>query len=181
MDNILSSEGFSGQTFKGIPVSIIERPVNSGEAHSYGGTLRTDFKRKWNAMTLNSYLAYTFIDGEIDGRQIPFTAQHTVKAVFDVNYIGLRGSIRYIYRSGSFHRSLRDAEGNLMSSDPYGIVNFSVRYLFLERDRVSTEAFLKINNLLNKRYYNVPVGGSESIRMAPQDPIRILLGIQVQI
>ena len=31
--NILSSEGFTGQSFKGIPVTIIERPVNKGQSY----------------------------------------------------------------------------------------------------------------------------------------------------
>jgi hypothetical protein len=51
-------------------------------------------------------------------------------------------------------------------------------YLFVDRDRFETDFFVKINNLLNSKYYNVPVGGAESIKMAPQDPIRILLGLQ---
>ena len=180
MDDILSSEGFTGQTFKGIPVNIIERPVNRGHAYSYGGTARMDFKKSWSNFTLNSFLAYTFIDGEIDGIQIPFTARHTIKSVIDLNFNRFSASARFIYRSKSYHRSLKDDEGNLMSSDPYGIVNLSARYVLILQEKFETSFFLKINNLLNSRYYNVPVGGAESIRMTPQDPIRILLGIDLQ-
>ncbi|MFC2098829.1 TonB-dependent receptor plug domain-containing protein [Bacteroidota bacterium] len=181
MNDILSSEGYSGQSFKGIPVGIIERPVNKGNAISYGGTARLDFKKNWSALTLNSHLAYTFVDGEIDGRQIPFAARHTVKALVDLDFKRFSTSLRYIHRSESYHRSLKDASGNLMSSDPYGIVNLSARYTLFNRGNFSTEFFLKVNNLLNRRYYNVPIGGAESIRMAPQDPIRLLLGLQFQI
>jgi iron complex outermembrane receptor protein len=178
--DILSSESFTGQTFKGIPVSIIERPVNKGTASTYGGTARIDYKKNWSALTLNSFLAYTFVDGEIDGRQIPFTAQNTVKAIVDLNFRRISASIGYLYRSESFHRSLRDASGKLLSSDPYGVFNLSGRYVILDREGFATECFVKITNLLNTRYYNVPVGGAESIQMAPQDPIRFLLGIQLQ-
>ena len=180
VEDILSSESYTGQTFKGIPVSIIERPVNRGTASTYGGTARIDFKKKWGAFTLNSFLAYSFVDGEIDGRQIPFTARNTVKAIVDLNFRRISGSIGYLYRSESFHRSLQDASGNLLSSDPYGVINLSARYLIADRERFETECFVKITNLFNSEYYNVPVGGAESIKMAPQDPIRFLLGIQLQ-
>jgi iron complex outermembrane receptor protein len=178
--DILSSESFTGQTFKGIPVSIIERPVNRGTASTYGGTARIDFKKKWGAFTLNSFLAYTFLDGKIDGRQIPFTAQNTVKAIVDLNFKRISTSIGYLYRSESFHRSLQDGSGNLLSSDPYGVINLFGRYVIVDRERFETGCFVKITNLLNSKYYNVPVGGAESIKMAPQDPIRFLLGIQLQ-
>jgi len=180
VEDILSSESFTGQTFKGIPVSIIERPVNRGTASTFGGTARIDFKKNWSAFTLNSFLAYSFVDGEIDGRQIPFTAQNTVKAIVDLNFKRISASIGYLYRSESFHRSLQDASGNLLSSDPYGVINLSGRYVIVDRERFETECFVKITNLLNSKYYNVPIGGAESIQMAPQDPIRILMGIQLQ-
>lgn len=179
VNDIISSEGKAGQTFKGIPVTTIERPVNRGQAYSYGGTARMDLKRSWNTLTLNAYLAYTFTDGEIDGNQIPLTAQNTVKAVVDLNLNRFSASTRFIYRSESYHRSLKDDSGNLLSSDPFGIVNLSAGYTVVDRDRVGTDVFLKVNNLLNSKYYNVPIGGTESIRMAPQDPIRILLGFEL--
>ncbi len=178
--DILASESFTGQSFKGIPVSIIERPVNKGTAYTYGATARIDFKKNWKSFTINSFLAYTFVDGEIDGRQIPFAAQNTVKAVLDLNFKRISASIGYLYRSESFHRSLRDASGNLLSSDPYGVINLSGRYVIVERERFDMDCFGKITNLLNSKYYNVPIGGAESIRMAPQDPLRFLLGIQLQ-
>ena len=63
MDDILSSEGFTGQNFKGIPVTVIERSVNSGSAYSYGGTARLDFRKNWSTASLNALLAYSFVDG----------------------------------------------------------------------------------------------------------------------
>ncbi len=78
---------------------------------------------------------------------------------------------------GSF-RSLTDEEGNLLSSDPYSIINLSARYMLVEKEKYETEVFQRISNLLNSKYYNVSIGGAESILMAPQDPIRFLLGIR---
>jgi outer membrane receptor for ferrienterochelin and colicin len=181
MDDILSSQGFSGQTFKGIPVTIVERPVNSGSAYSYGGTARLDYRKNWSSVSLNAFLAYTFVDGEIDERQIPFTAQNTVKSIVDVNLFRISASLKYLYRSKSYHRSLRDASGHLLSSDPYGIFDLTAGYVVVDRNRFETSAFLMIKNLLNTKYYNVPVGGAESFRMAPQDPIRFLIGLNLKI
>jgi outer membrane receptor for ferrienterochelin and colicin len=181
VDDILSREYYTGQSFKGIPVATIERPINEGHTISYGGTARMDFRRNWQTFTLNSFLAYTFIDGEIGGEQIPYTAQNTVKSVSDLNFNRFSVSVRLIYRSRSYHRSIRDDSGNLVSCDPFGIINLSARYTLLDRERFATEAFVKISNLLNSKYYNVPLGGDESIMMVPQDPIRILAGIQLQI
>jgi outer membrane cobalamin receptor len=181
MDDILSSEGFTGQSFKGIPVNIIERPVNQGNATSYGGTARMNFKKSWSSLTLNAMLAYTFTDGKIGDKQVPFTARNTVKSVFDINYKRISASARFLYRSKSYHRSLRDADGNIMFSDPYGIVNLTGKYAWLDKNSVRSEIFIKVSNLLNSKYYNVPVGGQESIRMAPQDPLRFLLGVNLTI
>jgi iron complex outermembrane receptor protein len=181
MDDILSSKSFAGGTFKGVPVTNIERPVNEGEAFSYGGTTRIDFKKNWESIILNTHLAYSYIDGEIGGRQIPFAAKHTFKAVLDLDMDRFTSSLRYIHRSRSYHRSLRTSSGELVSSEPYGLLNLSARYNLLSQGRASFDLFLKINNLLNTKYYNVPVGGAESIPMAPQDPIRILLGIHARI
>ncbi len=181
LDDILSSQAYTGETFKGIPVTIIERPVNRGSAYSYGGTVRLDVRKNWPSVSLNAFLAYTFTDGEIDERQIPFAAQNTVKGVVDLNYRRFSASLKYLYRSASFHRSLKDRAGNLLSSDGYGIINLALSYRVIDRNSFETEIFLRIKNLLNAKYYNVPVGGAESLLMAPQDPIRFLVGLRLSL
>ena len=180
MDDILSSQGYTGESFKGIPVTIIERPVNRGSAHSYGCTARLDFRKNWSSLSLNAFIAYTFVDGEIDDRQIPFTAQNTVKSAVDINFHRFSSSLRYLHRSESYHRSLRDDSGNLLSSDPYGVFNLNCSYKVMDGSRSETAAFIKLNNLFNKKYYHVPIGGAESLRMAPQDPIRFLVGLNMR-
>ena len=180
VDDILSSEGYTGQEFHGIPVSIIERPVNKGTARSYGGTLRMNIKQDWQTMIFNSYLAYTYIDGQIEGNQIPFTAKNTIKGGIDLNFNRFSISSRFIYRSKSYHRSLKDTEGNPVSSDPFGIINLAAIYSLVDYSKFETDLFIKINNLLNSKYYNVPLGGAESIPKAPQDPIKIMFGVNMK-
>lgn len=177
MDNILSSESFTGQTYKGIPISRIERPVNRGSAVSYGGTARMDFKKSWSTFALNAFVAYTYVDGEIDGRNLPFTARNSVVSAVDINFKKLSASLRLKYRSESYHRSLSNDSGNLLSSDPFATVNLSVEYSLINRNSFESNLFLRINNLLDSRYYNVPIGGAESIKMTPQDPLRFLFGV----
>jgi iron complex outermembrane receptor protein len=180
MDDILSSQGYTGQRFKGIPVTIIERPVNRGSAHSYGGTARLDFRKNWSSLSLNAFIAYTFVDGEIDDRQIPFTAQNTIKSAVDLNFRRISASLQYLHRSESYHRSLRDTAGNLLSNEPYGVFNLTGSYTVVDRSRSETAVFLKLKNLFNNKYYHVPIGGAESLKMAPQDPIRFLVGLNMR-
>ncbi len=180
VNDILTSQEYSGQEFHGIPVGIIERPVNRGTATSYGGTVRMNFKQTWQSLILNTYLAYTYIDGNIDGKYIPFTAKNTIKGGIDINFKKFNISPRFIYRSESYHRSLKDTEGNLVSNDPFGIINLAARYLLIDYNRFETEIFMKIYNLFNSKYYNVPIGGAESIPKAPQYPIRIMFSVNLK-
>ncbi|UCH13658.1 MAG: TonB-dependent receptor, partial [Bacteroidales bacterium] len=175
--DILSSAGFSGQEFHGIPVAYVERPVNKGTAKSYGGTVRLDAKFGLSKLDLNSYLAYTFIDGEIDGGHIPFSAKNTIKGGVDFSLNRLSLSPRFIYRSESYHRSLRDENDNIVTNDPFTLVNLNVRYLISNSDILKSAVYIKIINLLNSKYYNLPIGGRECFPNAPQDPIRVNFGL----
>jgi len=181
IDDILSSEGYPGQLFHGVPVGIVERPVNKGTANSYGGSVRLNYKKNWQAVVLNSYLAYTFIDGEIDGKYLPLAAKNTIKGGTDLNIKDFSLSPRFIYRSESYHRSLKDAEGNPVTNDAFILFNLAARYQFIDNESYSIDLFLKISNLLNSKYYNVPLGGAESIPKAPQDPIKIMFGVNLSI
>ena len=180
VNDILTSEGYSGQEFHGIPVGTVERPVNRGKAESYGGTVKMNFKKKWQMLIINSYLAYSYIDGNIGGKQISLTAKNTVKGGVDINFNRFSISPRFLYRSESYHRSLKDAEGNRVSNDPFGIINIAARYFLVDHNRLETDLFMKIDNVLNTKYYHVPIGGAESIPKAPQDPIRIILGVHLK-
>ncbi len=180
MKDILSSTGFTGQEFHGIPVSYIERPVNKGTAKSYGGTLRLDAKLNLSAVDINSYLAYTFIDGEIGGGHIAFSARNTIKGGIDLSLNRLSLSPRFIFRTQSYHRSLRDEDGNIVTNDPFTLVNLNVRYLITYSDVLQSSVYIKITNLLNNKYYNLPIGGRECFPNVPQDPVRVNIGLNVK-
>jgi iron complex outermembrane receptor protein len=180
VDDIISSQGYTGEAFHGIPVTFIERPINKGEATTYGGTAFITYKLHLSKYKLNSYLAYTYIDGEIDGKPIPFSAKNTIKGGLDIKLKNISLSPRFIYRSKSKHRSLTDENGERLTNDPFTLVNLMARYDITTSDKMHLSIYFKISNLLNSKYYNLPIGGSESLAGSPQDPIRINLGAEVQ-
>jgi outer membrane receptor for ferrienterochelin and colicin len=181
VENLLSNEGYTGEEFHGIPVDYIQRPINNVNSHSYGGTVKLNLKSSINKLRLNSYLAYSFIDGEISGQSLPYAAKNTVKGGIDVNYHSLSFSPRFIYRGSSYHWSIKDENGNRLECKPYTLVNLAMRYTIYNTDKFQTTAFIRIVNLLDARYYNLPVGGSESLQSVPQDPIRINVGFNLRI
>lgn len=180
VNDIISSQGYTGETFHGIPVTYIERPINKGEATTYGGTVFLSYKLHLSKYKLNSYLAYSYIDGEIDGKPIPFSAKNTIKGGLDIRLKNISLSPRFIYRSESKHRSLTDENGERLTNDPFTLVNLMAKYDISAFEKMNLSFYLKINNLLNRKYYNLPIGGSESLAGSPQDPIRINVGLEIQ-
>lgn len=179
--NLVGVEGYTGQEFHGVPVSYIQRPVNVSSSSSYGGTIRFNFKSNLGIVKLNTYGAYTYIDGEFDGNKLPFTANHTVKGGMDLNIKRFNISPRVIFRGESFHRSIKDANGNFESSAPFTIINLAARYIFISTDKINSTTFVKVSNLFNTKYYNLPTGGNESFANVPQDMIRISVGLNFRI
>ena len=138
------------------------------------------YKINLSKAELSSYLAYTFVDGDIDGNHIPFSAKNTIKGGLDINMNNISISPRFIYRSESKHRSIKDEDGEILTTGPFTLINLKAGYSLPKIEKVKSSIYLKITNLLNNKYYNSPIGGSESILGAPQDPIRINLGVNLQ-
>jgi iron complex outermembrane receptor protein len=180
MIDLLKNQGYTGEEFHGIPVDYMQRPINKGKAKTYGGTAMLSYKMTLSKLKLNSYLAYSYVNGDVDGEHIPFSAENTIKGGIDIKLNSISFSPRFIYRSESKHRSIRDENGDILTSDPYLLLNFMGRYSIPKVKKMKSSIYLKISNLLNNKYYNVPIGGNESIFGAPQDPIRINLGVEIQ-
>lgn len=180
VDDIISSTGDTGRVFHDIPVGWVEWAANKGSAKSYGGTARLDIKYNLSNIDLSSYLAYTYVDGDINGGHLPFSAKNTFKFGIDLRYNKFSLSPRGIYRTESTHRSLKDADGNFVTNAPFLLINLATRYTLTETEKLKSVVFVKITNLLNSKYYNLPIGGRESIPNTPQDPIRINIGANIQ-
>lgn len=169
-------------TFKGIPIDAAEKPINKGTSNTYGGTLRAESLFNFGDFSLNPYAAYSLSLGDIAGQTLPFSAMHTVKSGIDFNYKNFSLSPRLIFRSSSYHPTLKDSKGNSLSNDPFLVVNVFARYNnIFNSDKFKTSLFLEANNLLNAKYYNVSLANAEGFGSSPQDPLRVLGGVNIEL
>jgi iron complex outermembrane receptor protein len=144
----------------------------------YGGTARAELDFRAGEITVNPYLAYTYSDGDIDDKKLPFSAKHTVKAGLDLGWRKLSLSTRLIGRSSATHASLTDADGNPTVTPGSLVVNTH----FLASDLVDYDgfrlaAFVDVRNALDARYAYVSADANNGFpNGAPQDPRRIMIG-----
>lgn len=177
---------FNNPIFKGIPLSAAERAVNREElVLTYGGTFRIDYKIVLGAkeqVKLKMHASYTYTDGQIDELEyLPFTAQHTIKGglLFRLYNFSLNNSI--IYRSESYNNGSFDIDGNFFQKgNPAFVVwNAFARYKIFKNKKVNFDVFVKVNNVLNSRYYHTTDNSTIGLGASPQDPIRFVGGINV--
>ena len=162
-----------GQEFKGIPVDAVERPLNRGRATTYGATARIDTYHNWKNLILNGYLVYSFSDGDIDGTVLPFSARNTVKFGAVLKSDRFSFNIRTLVRSTTAHPNITDANGSRERNDSFVLVNLFARYQLSEFIALN----IKVRNLLNSKYYNVSFAQDEGFAATPQDPIKIMAGL----
>jgi len=182
ISNLIVVEVKPNQTFKGLPVSAAERPINKGTSNTYGGTLKTDALFKVADAVINPFVSYSLSNGDIAGGTLPFSAQHTVKSGIEFSYKNFALTPRLIFRSMSYHPNLKDDKGASLGNEPYTLVNLYAKYSNLfNSDKYKASLFLDASNLLNAKYYNVPLAGSEGFSGSPQDPLRILGGLSIEL
>lgn len=177
ISDLIGAEVQFNQTFKGVSIGAVERPVNQGSAETYGFTVKLDAFQSIGSVNLQSYLAYSYSDGEIEGRNLPFSAEHTIKAGVQAKVGRFSINPRIIFRTESLHPTLTDVNGNPESNDSYALVNLFSRYQIT--DKISV--YLKIRNLLDQKYYNISLGQDESFAATPQDPIKIMGGFRLKL
>lgn len=173
-------EGSTEETFQGIPVGFAQIARNYGNAKTYGGTFRINGQYKTGNLAFNAYAAYSLSDGKTGDNPIPYSAMHTAKFGIDVQYGKFSISPRGLYRSPSKHSVMFDANGDPFENDAFVLINMFAKYKAVEKDNFGLDVFVKVGNLLNQKYYNVPLGGGEMFVKTPQDPIRIMGGIVVK-
>lgn len=165
---LIVEEGYSRQTYKGIPVAFVKRPVVKGKAESFGGTIKADGKFQIGRRDfLNASVIYTYIDGNIDGRPLIYSSKNTIKASVGWSGEKFDAEFRLLYRSESNAEISTPSQPAVCK--PFTIVNAYASYNITTAFRV----FVKINNLFDARYYNP----AQNMAEVPQDPIRIVSGI----
>lgn len=176
MTNLIQTAGFTGETFKGIPVDYVERNINAGKAEAYGGSLRLDYMKPLSGnLTAGFFASYSFSDGNIAGNPLLFSAKNTFKAGVNISSKSkFNIYTQFIYRSGS-HAYSSTADNQLLS-DAFSLVNITGNYLMVNAENVKIQLFVDSFNLLNSKYYNA---GNNGFDFTPQDPIRVDFGLKI--
>lgn len=173
-------EGSVSEVFQGVQVGFAQIAENKGSAETYGGTFRINGQYKLGTVSLNAYTAYSYSDGKTEDNPIPYSAMHTAKFGFDIQYGKFSISPRGLYRSASKHSIVFDTDGNPAENDAFLLMNVYAKYKMVENERLWVDLFVKSSNVLNQKYYNVPLGGGELFSKTPQDPIRIMGGFIIK-
>lgn len=167
----------NGITFNGIEVGAAEIPVNTGSLDTEGGTLALNLLHGLKAWKLKTTAAYSYSDGDIDGAQLPFSAENTLKLIFDLENGPFHFYLGILNRSKSFH-PLQDENGVPFSNDSFTLVNAQAMFSHdWKESRIAY--FIKVRNLTDERYYNVSRTSAEGFPANPQDPLRYQAGIKV--
>ncbi|OQX99134.1 MAG: hypothetical protein B6I24_03380 [Bacteroidetes bacterium 4572_128] len=176
IENLIDSEGFSNEVFHGINVDFVSKSVNKGDAETYGFTAKLDIKNKISEyISIDCFSAYSFSDGNINDNPLIFNTKNTLKTGIGINFKN-KFSIftKILYRSKSHYRKSNSEKET--TNDAFTCINLYTKYKFYDNDKLSTSLFLKIDNLLNSKFYNA---GYEGLAKTPQDPIKIMMGINL--
>jgi iron complex outermembrane receptor protein len=177
---------FDNQSFKGIPVRAAAQAVNREDlVFTYGGTLRADYRIILGAkeqVKLKLNASYSYADGQIEGLEhLPFTSTHTIKAgvLFRLYNFSLNNSI--IYRSESYNNGSFDSNGSFsQAGNPAFIVwNAFAKYKIIKAKKIQLDIFVKVNNVLNSKYYHTTDNSPIALGASPQDPIRFVGGLSI--
>jgi iron complex outermembrane receptor protein len=177
---------FDNPTFKGIPVFATQQAVNREEAiYTVGGTTRIDYRIVLGSkeqIKLKMHASYSYSGGQIDDLEhLPFTAMHTIKAgvLFRLYDFSLNNSI--IYRSASYNDGAFDTDNNFFQTgNPAFVVwNAFAKYKILKAKKVKLDVFVKVNNVLNSKYYHTADNSTISLGASPQDRIRFVAGLSL--
>lgn len=155
----------------------LETSLNQGISEIYGGTFRINLLNRLGPVTFNTYGAYTYMNGHINKEVLLFTAEHAVKGGIDVGHRRFSLSPRIIWRTSSYSLLVDDNTGLHYKNSPYYILNAAIHYHLKNKGKFRVTVFADAGNILNKKYYNVLFGNEEGLPLTPQDPFRILGGI----
>lgn len=194
INNLITQFGFNdpatgpypGNIFNGVKVGYIEMTVNQGTQVAYGTTLRANYVHDFGLWTFETYGSYTFANGRIyttDTSSIdqPFTAHHTIKAGLSLSNRRFSISPRVVARTRTFGNG-SNVYNEVYESPAFAVVNLHTQYRMpFNQGKQWIAVYLRINNLLDSRYYNVFFGGSTGFGAIPQDPFRWNLGLKIDL
>lgn len=186
---------------KGIQTEKIEISVNEGFSNFFGFTAKVNYLLNLGKFRINPYGGVAMVDGgysnfgdmlefdedllrpedqQDDYKLLFYQSLWTVKAGLDISTPRLSFSWQFIWKDWS-RTNIQDASGyNYDNFLGYKLLNMNARWNVFSGSKLSGFLFLKVNNLLDNRYYNVYVGNEEGMPITPQDPLRYNAGIQLK-
>ena len=167
--DLIQDVGIGSGTFKGVPVTSLERAENRGTMETYGFTLRADGLLRAARWNLEPWLAYTYSEGRLAGAPITFNSRHVVQAGISV----LRGhwtlTPKMLYRSYT-----RNQDGARIAG--FTTADLYARYAGPKGSGFS--AYFDIKNIFDRRYYNADYGGgADHMEGSPQNPLEARAGV----
>lgn len=194
LDNLFQNEIRTNMPFvegdSSLLVPVAEIATSTAFGHVFGAMARVDYRmflNKTNDMQLRMSLSYAFVSGWIGDQieqqpdKLPFyNAPHTVKAGVFFDYKGFSSDLRFIYRTRTVNEGFGTGTGFAQyGNQPFLLVNLFAQYrAFTSKDeKLQLNAFLRIRNLLNNRYYHTGTPNAAQLSAVPQDPIRISVGV----
>lgn len=163
-----------------ISATKLETSINEGNSSIYGGTFSLKYLINGEKVTWNIYSAYSYVDGEINSRDLTYAAQNTVKFGIDIQHVKERfgASIRGHYRSPTKSERTIGGTDIVLQNDAYIIGNLNV--YFKPVKSIDMKTFVTVQNFTNQKYYNAYYGNEEGFYKTPQNPITILGGISYE-
>ena len=157
-------------TFKGVEVDSIERAENRGNMETYGATLRADAVVRSGRWSLEPWAAYTYSDGKLTGKYIPFNSRHSIQGGVSI----LHG--RWVITPKALYRSYsRNQDGSRVPQ--FTVADLYVRYAVSRLKTGGLTAYFELKNIFDRRYYNGAYGGgADHLSGAPQDPLEAAAG-----
>ena len=167
--NLIQDVSIGAGTFQGAAVADIERAENRGTMETYGATLKADGLLRAGHWSFEPWAAYTYSEGRLEGRTIPFNSLHTIQA----GVSALRGrwtlTPKLLYRSAS-----RDQD--YVRVPQFTVADLYVRYACHRIEGIT--AYLQLKNIFDRRYYNAAYGGGpDHLDGAPQNPFEAVAGL----
>jgi hypothetical protein len=153
--------------------------VNQGAAQVFGGSLTAATELSHDELVVRPSVAYTFTEGDRDGIHVSLP-HHNVKGIVEMTWRELTMSVRVHARSRTSSGIHFDAAGNRATSPGSAVTHLHASWSDLNPfGDVRARVFTSIDNLFDQRYFHFS-DGIETFRATPQDPFRILVGVEVQ-
>ena len=163
VENQVESDG----VFLGIPVGAIEMPVNIGELNTRGGTIGFSGLIQLDKIRLDTRLAYSFSDGDLNGGKLTYSARDTVKAGVDLIYKKWSVSTSYLYRGKSYHQLTNSAGENLTNQPTALSMSMAAMLVFTARADTSFLDLFGSSIFLTE---NTPMSRSPGLKGFPTRP-----------